>query len=119
MTDGQPSTREKSISQPKVLLIVPAYNEDETIVTVAATIRQAGYDFIVVNDGSQDSTLETCRREDIPVLDLCSNLGIGGAVQCGHSTATISTSNSTATASMTYATYRLSSMPFKTEPTLS
>lgn len=84
MTDGQPSTREKSISQPKVLLIVPAYNEDETIVTVAATIRQAGYDFIVVNDGSQDSTLETCWREDIPVLDLCSNLGIGGAVQCGH-----------------------------------
>lgn len=84
MTDGQPSTREKSISQPKVLLIVPAYNEDETIVKVAATIRQAGYDFIVVNDGSQDSTLETCRHEDIPVLDLCSNLGIGGAVQCGH-----------------------------------
>ena len=79
MTDGQPS-----IQRAKVLLIVPAYNEDETIVNVATTIRQADYDFIVVNDGSRDSTLEICQRENIPVLDLSSNLGIGGAVQCGH-----------------------------------
>lgn len=68
----------------KVLLIVPAYNEEETIAEVAATIRQAGYDFIVVNDGSADSTFEVCQRESIPILNLSSNLGIGGAVQCGH-----------------------------------
>lgn len=84
MTGNQSSTREKDTSQAKVLLIVPAYNEDETIVNVATTIRQAGYDFIVVNDGSRDSTLEICHRNNIPVLDLSSNLGIGGAVQCGH-----------------------------------
>lgn len=70
--------------QPKVLLIVPAYNEEESILSVATTIENAGYDFIVVNDGSKDSTLEICKSNDIPVLDLCTNLGIGGAVQCGH-----------------------------------
>ena len=84
MTGGQPLTREDNISQTKVLLIVPAYNEGETIAKVAATIHQIGYDFIVVNDGSRDSTLEICQREGIPVLNLSSNLGIGGAVQCGH-----------------------------------
>lgn len=68
----------------RVLLIVPAYNEEETIVDVAKTIRDAGYDFIVVNDGSSDATLDLCHANDIPVLDLSSNLGIGGAVQCGH-----------------------------------
>lgn len=68
----------------RVLLIVPAYNEEETIIGVAKTIRDAGYDFIVVNDGSSDATLDLCRSNDIPVLDLSSNLGIGGAVQCGH-----------------------------------
>ncbi len=71
-------------SQSKVLLIVPAYNEEESILRVAKTIEDAGYDFVVVNDGSKDATLSICRDNAIPVLDLCTNLGIGGAVQCGH-----------------------------------
>lgn len=69
---------------PKVLLIVPAYNEEESVLSVAKTIMDAGYDFVIVNDGSTDATLSICRQYDIPVLDLCANLGIGGAVQCGH-----------------------------------
>lgn len=83
MTDPRSSIEEKTPSC-RVLLIIPAYNEEETIAEVAAAVRQAGYDFIVVNDGSADSTFEVCQHEDIPVLNLSSNLGIGGAVQCGH-----------------------------------
>lgn len=67
-----------------MLLVVPAYNEEESILTVAETIKAAGYDFIIVNDGSTDSTLSICEQNSIPVLNLCTNLGIGGAVQCGH-----------------------------------
>lgn len=67
-----------------MLLIVPAYNEEESILRVAKTIEDEGYDFVVVNDGSKDATLSICRDNAIPVLDLCTNLGIGGAVQCGH-----------------------------------
>lgn len=82
MTDERISKNDSIPS--RVLLIVPAYNEEQTIVNVANTIRDADYDFIVVNDGSKDSTLDLCRSEGIPILDLSSNLGIGGAVQCGH-----------------------------------
>lgn len=84
MTSTRPSKQEEHGTQPRVLLIVPAYNEEETIFEVVGAIREAGYDFIVVNDGSLDATLDICRGNNIPVLDLSSNLGIGGAVQCGH-----------------------------------
>lgn len=69
---------------PRILLIVPAYNERESILQVAKTISQAGYDFVVVNDGSTDDTLHICKSNNIPVIDLGVNLGIGGAVQTGH-----------------------------------
>lgn len=68
----------------KTLLIIPAYNEARNIVGVTQAVAEAGYDFIVVNDGSTDSTLEICRENGLPILDLKQNLGIGGAVQAGH-----------------------------------
>lgn len=68
----------------KVLVIIPAYNEAENIVAVARSVTRAGYDHLVINDGSTDATLETCHRHNLNVLDLKVNLGIGGAVQAGH-----------------------------------
>ena len=68
----------------RTLLIIPAYNEAANIVQVACTVASAGYDFIVVNDGSTDDTLKLCHEHDLPVLNLKENLGIGGAVQAGH-----------------------------------
>ena len=65
-------------------MIIPAYNEARNIAGVAQAVAEAGYDFIVINDGSTDDTLEVCREHDLPVLDLKQNLGIGGAVQAGH-----------------------------------
>lgn len=68
----------------KTLLIVPAYNESENIAAVVDIIRDAGYDYIVINDGSSDDTAEVCRENHIDFIDLLQNLGIGGAVQTGH-----------------------------------
>lgn len=68
----------------KVLLIVPAYNEAENIISVVDDIKNAGYDYIVVNDGSKDKTADICRENGINIIDLSQNLGIGGAVQAGH-----------------------------------
>ena len=68
----------------KVLVIVPAYNEQDCILTTVEQIEKTGYDYIVINDGSRDDTLRICRRNGINVLDLPQNLGIGGAVQAGH-----------------------------------
>lgn len=72
------------IDKHKTLVIIPAYNEAECILDVVLNVQNAGYPYIVVNDGSTDSTLDLCSKNGIPVLDLCVNLGIGGAVQAGH-----------------------------------
>lgn len=68
----------------RVLVIIPAYNEQECILSTVAAIKAAGYDYVVINDGSQDATLELCREHGVNILDLPQNLGIGGAVQAGH-----------------------------------
>ena len=74
----------------KVLLIIPAYNEEENILNTYKTIieynkkNKTNYDVIVINDGSRDSTSEICHKNNIPVIDLIHNLGIGGAVQTGY-----------------------------------
>ena len=71
-------------SKPRVLIIIPAYNEAENIVDTVQGVVDAGYDYVVVNDGSKDNTLSVCRANDINVIDLPQNLGIGCAVQTGH-----------------------------------
>lgn len=68
----------------RVLVIIPAYNESESILATVASVKAQGYDYVVVNDGSRDNTLEVCQQAGVNVLDLSQNLGIGGAVQAGH-----------------------------------
>lgn len=68
----------------KILVIIPAYNEQESILSTVQSVQAFGYDYVVVNDGSRDDTLKVCRENGLNVLDLAQNLGIGGAVQAGH-----------------------------------
>lgn len=70
----------------KVLIIIPAYNEAENIVHVVKHMMEKApqYDYLVINDGSTDNTLDLCRRENFHFLDLSINMGIGGAVQAGY-----------------------------------
>lgn len=74
----------------KVLLIVPAYNEEKTILKTYKDIikynehKKEKYDVIVINDGSKDSTKEIIEKNNIPHINLIHNLGIGGAVQTGY-----------------------------------
>lgn len=42
----------------KVLVVVPAFNESQNIESVVKSLIDAGYDYIVVNDGSSDNTAE-------------------------------------------------------------
>jgi glycosyltransferase involved in cell wall biosynthesis len=68
----------------KVLVIIPAYNERDSILGVVQSVKDAGYEYLVINDGSTDDTLKVLQDNDINFLDLEVNLGIGGAVQAGH-----------------------------------
>ena len=69
----------------KILLIIPAYNEEESLKkTVDSVIKKSPQvDFLVVNDGSKDGTAQVCRDNGYPFLDLPTNLGLAGAFQSG------------------------------------
>lgn len=72
----------------KILIIIPAYNEEGNILKTYNMIRAAdvegNYDIIVINDGSDDNTKAICEANNIPIVSLVHNLGIGGAVQTGY-----------------------------------
>jgi glycosyltransferase involved in cell wall biosynthesis len=67
------------------LVILPAWNEEEALPGVLDELHAAlpDADFLVVNDGSTDSTASVARRGSTMVLDLPVNLGVGGAMRAG------------------------------------
>ncbi len=73
-------------SDKKVLVIIPAFNEEGSIEKVIEGIKinlpQATV--LVVNDGSKDLTSDIARNNGALVLDIPFNLGIGGAMQAGY-----------------------------------
>ena len=74
----------------KKILIIPAYNEEKSILRVYNNIlnynknNNTDYDVIVINDGSKDNTEKVLSDNNIPHVKLIQNLGIGGAVQTGY-----------------------------------
>lgn len=73
----------------KVLIIVPAYNEEQNILATYMKIQQleikkCKIDYIIINDGSKDYTKKICIENNLNFIDLVSNLGIGAAMQTGY-----------------------------------
>ena len=74
----------------KVLIVIPAYNEEKSILTTYKSIMDYNkkgkmkVDVIVINDGSSDNTEKILDDNNIPHVNLLTNLGIGGAVQTGY-----------------------------------
>ena len=73
----------------KVLMIIPAYNEEKNIIKTISKLKEIKLkdhtlDYIVINDGSTDQTKKVCKENKINMIDLPFNLGIGGAVQTGY-----------------------------------
>ena len=69
----------------KVLIVIPAYNEEGSIERVVDDLIQnyPQYDYVVVNDGSRDRTAAICRSRGYRLIDLPVNLGLAGAFQTG------------------------------------
>lgn len=69
----------------KVLIIIPAYNEEDSIYnTVKKLVETCKYDYVVINDGSTDGTRRILEENNLNYIDLPINLGIGGAMQTGY-----------------------------------
>jgi glycosyltransferase involved in cell wall biosynthesis len=69
--------------RPRVLIAIPAYNEEHTIEAVVSGVRSAipEFDLLIVNDGSGDATESILRRMGQPAATHLCNLGYGRAVQ--------------------------------------
>lgn len=75
-----------SVDANRLLVIVPAWNEESTIGATLRELRAAvsEADLLVVDDGSTDRTSEVARFEGATVLSLPYNLGVGGAMRAGY-----------------------------------
>ncbi len=73
----------------KLCLMLPAYNEEESLPNLLARVNRIKEDFaldidvLVVNDGSKDNTLGVCKEFGVDVLDLQPNGGLANAMSKG------------------------------------
>lgn len=72
-------------SKERILVVLPAFNEEGNLPSVLRAVRAAvpDADIIVVNDGSSDRSIEVAIACGAAVLDLACNMGVGTAVQAG------------------------------------
>lgn len=70
----------------KTIVVIPAYNEQDTIGATLDSLMEAcpDMDIVVVDDGSTDGTAGVVAERGVPCICLPVNLGIGGAVKCGY-----------------------------------
>lgn len=67
----------------KTLVIIPAYNEQESIISLVKDVVSYDYDYLVINDCSSDNTEKLLVENHINHLSLPINLGIAGVTQVG------------------------------------
>lgn len=69
----------------KVLIMIPAYNEEGNIKRVVDNLitRYNQFNYLIINDCSKDNTKQICRDNGYNHIDLATNLGLAGALQTG------------------------------------
>lgn len=75
-----------SANSARMLVVVPAWNEQDTVAGVVSELFAAvpDADVLVVDDGSTDRTVEQAAAAGALVLELPINLGVGGAMRAGY-----------------------------------
>jgi glycosyltransferase involved in cell wall biosynthesis len=68
----------------RIVGVIPAYNEAETIAPVVDETAEYVDEIVVVDDGSSDGTAEIAREHGAVVVEHVFNTGVGGAVRTGY-----------------------------------
>jgi glycosyltransferase involved in cell wall biosynthesis len=71
------------MTQHRTLVVVPAFNEENSVGEVVSRILDVGLPVLVVDDGSADMTAELARAAGAAVVCLPINIGVGGARRTG------------------------------------
>lgn len=84
--DNRENIRKKS--KKEVLIIIPAYNEEQTIVPLLEKLEQPEIaqfaDVLVMNDASWDATNHVTKKRNHDVVTHVFNLGYGSGLQLGY-----------------------------------
>lgn len=69
----------------RILAIVPAFNEAESIASVMCDLEENApfVDVVIVNDGSSDETEKVCKEHGWNLINLPINIGLSYAFQAG------------------------------------
>jgi len=68
----------------KILIIIPAHNEQENIAGVVDELKRAGFEeILVVDDGSGDGTRDVASRMGVKVITHSVNMGLGTGLRSG------------------------------------
>lgn len=78
---GEEMQEIQEILIPRVMVAIPAYNEETSIGSVVLKARKHADEVIVVDDGSRDSTAEIARLAGAHVIRHARNLGKGMAIR--------------------------------------
>ncbi len=73
----------------KLLIIIPAYNEEKNILNTYNKIKKLkiknyNINYVIINDGSKDRTIDIINQNQLNCINLVCNLGIGGGMQAGY-----------------------------------
>lgn len=68
----------------RVIAVIPAYNEGESVGEVVKSTRRHVDEVLVVDDGSTDDTAEIAQHNGATVLRHAINTGVGGAQRTGY-----------------------------------
>ena len=72
-----------TLSKDRVLVLIPAYNEEKHILEVIQKTRDLGYPVLVVDDASSDNTVHRVQALGIDILTTKINRGKGSALRRG------------------------------------
>lgn len=71
------------MSQERLCILIPAYNEENTIVGIIENLDESGYPYLIVDDGSEDFTTILTRTYAKRTVGYSINRGKGYAVKFG------------------------------------